>query len=211
MKKILSLLTVSFVFLSAGLTQVTQERADKIVRGHIRQELLPCTIYAKEGIQTDMTITTITGKVIELDYCCWVYYVTYTDNAGRYLIVNESRESLLEVNAIEDAITDDLAEWRIVEEIDIPYCDIIGDWVNVQQDILSFTSNRYVQYKPFIFNPKDPTSLYEYEWVGDSIAMRLFWSGLDYETHYFKCSDDVIEIHHFQNVECDFYYRIKED
>jgi len=117
MKKILLLITALFAFLTALTAQITQEEADRVVWERMGQETLPYTIYAKEGIQTEMTITTSTEEVLELDYSCWVYYVNYTgetNNNGRYLIVNESNGNLLEVNTKNDVGPSDLAAWREV-------------------------------------------------------------------------------------------------
>ena len=123
MKKIFLLTAAPFVFLFALSAQITQEEADAIVSERLNQETLPYIVSAKENMQTDMTITTGNGETLELDYKCWVYYVSYpTANCclGRYLIVNESNGNLLEVNAKGDAEPDDLTEWRIVEAIENP-------------------------------------------------------------------------------------------
>ena len=119
MKKILLPITVLFVFLFALSAQTTQEQADAIVSERLSQETLPYIVSAKEGLQPEMTITSNNGELLELDYPCWVYYVSYpTVNCclGRYLIVNESNGNLLEVNAKGNAMPKDLAKWRVVEK-----------------------------------------------------------------------------------------------
>jgi len=120
MKKILLLIAVPFVFLLALSAQITQEQADAIVLERLNQETLPYIIHAKEGIQSEMTITTMNGETLELDYSCWVYYVSYPSVnccLGRYLIVNESNGNLLELKATNDATPEDLNMWRIVKTI----------------------------------------------------------------------------------------------
>ena len=117
MKKILLLIAAPFAFFFALSAQITQKQADGIVLERLSQETQP-TVYAKNGVQADMTVTTSAGETLELDYACWVYYYT---NAGRYLIVNASNGNLLEVNAKSNAEPSDLAEWREVkEEINYP-------------------------------------------------------------------------------------------
>jgi hypothetical protein len=104
--------------------QITQGQSDKVVLKRMSRETQPYTIYAKEDIQAaGMTITTSNEEVLELDYPCWVYYISYTretdENAGRYLIINENSGSLLEVNTKNDTGPSDLAAWRSVPGIAI--------------------------------------------------------------------------------------------
>jgi len=116
MKKIL-LLTMLFAFVSALSAQITQERADEIVLERINQETQPYIVYAKEGVQTETTITTTTGEILELDYSCWVYYasdISVNCFCGFYLIVNESNGNLLEVKT-KNATPEGLAEWTVLD------------------------------------------------------------------------------------------------
>ena len=103
MKKILLLLAAPFAFISALSAQVSQEEAEEIVLERMSQATQSYNVYAKDSLQTEMTITTINGEELELDYPCWVYYISYIretdDNAGCYLIVNESNGNLLEIKA----------------------------------------------------------------------------------------------------------------
>ena len=115
MKKIIFLKIISFVFCFEFSAQITSTEADEIVLEHILQEMQFYTVYAKDSVQSEMTITTTAGETVELDYNCWVYYIGYT-NAGRYLIINEINGNLLEVNTISNAVHEDLAEWREVHE-----------------------------------------------------------------------------------------------
>ena len=121
MKKILLLIAAPFAFLFALSAQTTQEEADAIVLKRLSQETLPYIVSAKEDVQTSMTVSTANGETLELDYKCWVYYVSYID-FGRYLIVNESNGNLLEVNAKDDK---GLATWktRVVGRNDGYYID----------------------------------------------------------------------------------------
>jgi len=113
MKKILLLLVASIAFITLP-AQVTQKQADEIVVERLSSETQPYTVYAKEGVQMEMIITSAaTGETILLDYACWVYFVKYTDD-GRYLIINESNGNLLEVNAKGDAQPANLEEWRLI-------------------------------------------------------------------------------------------------
>ena len=123
MKKIFLLIAAPFALFTALLAQVTQEEADSIVLNRMSQETQSHIIYAKEGIQTGITITTAAEEELELDYPCWVYFINYTD-VVRYLIVNGSNGNLLEVNPKNGAEPNDLAEWRIVP-IEIPFEDYL--------------------------------------------------------------------------------------
>ena len=115
MKRILLLTFALFAFLCGLSAQITRDQADAIVSGSLcldMQGYYP--VYAKDGIQTEMTITTGGSETIELDYACWVYYIKYRET-DYYMIVNESNGNLLEVKSKKDAVPEDLAEWRIVE------------------------------------------------------------------------------------------------
>ena len=122
MKKIF-LLIIPFVFLSTLTAQITQEKADEIVLERINQETQTYIVYAKEDVQTEMTITTANGEILELDYSSWVYYMSYTEG-GRYLIVNESNGNVLEVNTTSDASPNDLTAWRVVYPIEEPFLTV---------------------------------------------------------------------------------------
>ena len=119
MKKILLLIIVSFAFLSGLSAQqglIELEKADKIVLERMSQETLPHIVYAKNGVQDKMTITTANGKPFEINYSCWVYYIRYTDtNQGCYLIVKAEykNNSLLEV-VNSSTKPDDLDKWRML-------------------------------------------------------------------------------------------------
>jgi len=100
--------------------QITREQADEIVLKHMSQETRLSVIHAKENVQTKMAVTTSACEELELDYPCWVYYVSYADVnccLGRYLIVNENNGNLLEVDAKSGAEPENLAEWRKFEGI----------------------------------------------------------------------------------------------
>jgi len=122
MKQTMLLFTVifAFSFLSA---QITQEKADEIVLERMSEETRPHTVFANPEIQADgKTITTSTGKQIELDYPCRVYFIQYTDTEqGFYLIVNVNNGNLLQINAINAEEPEDLAKWRRVESKKIEF------------------------------------------------------------------------------------------
>ena len=118
MKKIFLLIAAPFVLFTALSAQVTQEEADGIVLERLSQRLSDYyTLYAKENVQTEMTVITATREELELDYPCWVYYAShfYRTNLNCYLIVNESNGNLLEVKAQQDTGPNDLTAWREVE------------------------------------------------------------------------------------------------
>ena len=132
MKKIFLLIVVLFAFLSAFSVSpplITQERADEIVLQRMQEDSF-YFIYAKDGLQQQMTITTSAGEELELNYPCWVYYARRSIITcwgmycylGRYLIVNESTGNLLEVNKNMDIGPSDLAEWRKLTEIATTSC-----------------------------------------------------------------------------------------
>ena len=92
MKKTISLwiILASFSNVSA---QITQEKADEIVLKRMSQEKRSHIVYAKETVQKDRSITTVTGEKLELNYAGWVYCIHYAD-AACYLIVNENNGNL---------------------------------------------------------------------------------------------------------------------
>ena len=113
--KTILLIIVQAFFFTALSAQTTQEAADGIVLKRMSQESRFYVIAAKEDVQSEMTITTSAGEELELDYPCWVYYVSYADtNQGRYIIVNEANGNLLEVDAKSGAEPENLAEWKEV-------------------------------------------------------------------------------------------------
>ena len=126
MRRILLLIAAPFVFLSVTTAQVTQEQADEIVLQRISQNTqvyYQYILFAKESIQTKMSVTTAAGEEIELDYPCWVYYVSYYIDCsvdmdcvhidlGRYLIINENNGNLLEVKPRSYTTPSDLSNWR---------------------------------------------------------------------------------------------------
>ena len=117
MKQTALLITALFAFSFALLAQITQEKADEIVLERMSEETQPHTVFAKAEMQADgKTITTSTGKQIELDYSCWVYFIQFADaEQSFYLIVNADNGNLLQINTINAEEPDDLAEWRKVD------------------------------------------------------------------------------------------------
>ena len=203
MKNKFLIIIVSFAFLSATPDQISHKNADWFVSEYMIDEARQYTVYSKEGLNEDITSLTVDGEIFELEYSCWIYYVKYEDNTGQYLIVNESNGNILEINADIDSMPDDLAEWRTV-----PMIVLTGNWINAQEDILTFTKilgARAIIYKPH--TPGNPQISYSYKLFGDSIELR--YPNNDKVKHYFNFSDEELEIHHFQNVEFDFYKREK--
>jgi hypothetical protein len=147
MKRIVLLMVASFAFLFAK-AQITQSESDSIVLQRMNNETRQHTIFAQKGVQTEFTIFTAKGEAIELDYPCWIYYVSYIEeaNRNRYLIIKESNGNLLEVNTKNDVIPDDLAEWRSVKRIVIPFTEYSLDsvscqWTNVASDTVIIINN----------------------------------------------------------------------
>jgi len=116
MNRILLLTATLFACLSAQADLIKQEAADNIVLERMSQETQQYTIYAQDKVQEKITITSIDGEVLEVNYKFWCYYVSYTDNVGKYLLVKESNGNLMEVNVKGDAKPDDLEAWRRVEK-----------------------------------------------------------------------------------------------
>jgi uncharacterized protein YqcC (DUF446 family) len=153
MKRIFLFIAVSLVFLAAG-AQITQSASDSIALQRMSKETRQYTLFAQKNVQTTFTITTSKGEVLELDYLCWVYYVCYleeTDNNNSlYLIVKESDGNLLEVKT-KNAIPDDLAEWRALKWITIPFMEYLLDsascqWTNVVTDtVIIINSNEELE------------------------------------------------------------------
>ena len=115
MKKILLLIAAPFVFFTAQADLITQPEADGIVLERLNQETRPYTLYAKEDVQQKMSITTVDGEVLDVNYKFWCYYVNYIDNTGQYIIVKESNGNVLMVNVMGDAMPEDLEKWKVVE------------------------------------------------------------------------------------------------
>ena len=137
-KRIIIIIVQTFVFLSALPAKITQTKADEIVLERISQETQPYIVFAKEGIQTNMSVTTLAGEELELDYPCWVYYTQYPLICdaihcyhARYMIVNINNGNLLEINKKMDLWPSDLAEWRVVKatNCDIPLASTL--WASV--------------------------------------------------------------------------------
>jgi hypothetical protein len=116
MKKTFIFIAASLVFLSLQ-AQITQSEADSIVLERMSQETRQHTIHAQENVQTNYSITTSQGEVLELDYPCWIYYINYFKNTiGHYLVVKESNGNLLKVKTKNNVEPSDLAQWRIIKE-----------------------------------------------------------------------------------------------
>ena len=158
MKKIVAV-TMPFVFLTALSAQVTQEDADEIVREHMSQETKPHNIYAKEGLQNEMLITSSAEELLELDYFCWVYYISYGINTGFYLIVNESNGNLLKVNAKNGAEPNCWSEWMTIKILLLANTQWkLAGIVDIQTDILTE------------LEPKDCASCYMLVFETDNIV-----------------------------------------
>jgi hypothetical protein len=139
MKKFILLMVTPLVFVVTLSAQVSQEEADEIVQQRLEGETQPCSVYAKEGVQTEFEVLTATGETLELNYPAWVYYVSYADETnGKYLIVKESNGNLLEINTKNDTEPSDLAEWRVIR-FEIPFTEYSLEgtscqWVNLNYD-----------------------------------------------------------------------------
>ncbi|MCL2042077.1 MAG: hypothetical protein FWG84_08610 [Bacteroidales bacterium] len=146
MKKLFLLLVAPCVVFSTLSAQITQKEADEIVKQRLDGEGKPCTVYAKETVQTEgFTVITATGETLALEYSCWVYYVDYAgETNGKYLIVKENNGNLLEVRTKKDTGPGDLADWRTVTfeteyPIDIPFEEYslegsACEWTNLGYD-----------------------------------------------------------------------------
>jgi len=113
--------------------QVAREDADEIVLEYINIESWPYTVYVKENVQAaGTTITTTAGEILKFDSLCWVYCIDYANNAAStYLLVNGNNGNLLEINTRSNAMPDDLAEWKVIAPIELPFtkCFFMGcDW-----------------------------------------------------------------------------------
>ncbi len=131
MKQLTLLIAALFALLSGLSAQITQEEADSFVLELMSQKgLIPYIVYAKEGLQTEMTITTTYyEEEIELDYPCWVYYskrwFQYQPGlvapappreSGHYLVVNAANGNLLEVKTWDDPGPAPSETWRLLEQ-----------------------------------------------------------------------------------------------
>ena len=155
MKKICILIALPFMCCIALSAQITQEQADKIVLEHLSQESVPYALFAKEDVQENMIITTITGEILELDYPCWVYYIMlYLSDShrysGYYLIVKEANGNVLEIKPTRHVVPR-LAEWRNVMS---GYKQITGYLVGYETCGLTI-ENGEGQAKGYIFISED--------------------------------------------------------
>jgi hypothetical protein len=129
MKQLTLLIVASFAFLTGLSAQITREESDSIVLERLNREKLSYILYAKEGVQAEMTINTLKGEELELDYPCWIYYlqrwfrpdVQYAIEQDcclrHYLVVNATNGNLLEVKTRDGAGPDNLSTWRTVKMI----------------------------------------------------------------------------------------------
>ena len=192
MKKKLLLTTALFAFFSALSAQITQGRADEIVWERMSQETRPYLIWGKENVQTEMTITTSTGEELELDYSCWVYYVSdMSANCciGRYLIVNESNGNLLEINAKSNAAPKNLEEWRIVTGTSNK---LRGIWMNKESfalQYIDFYSNDTAKFVNRVRNT-EINSIFCYKLLDDNEMSIRFVSNTSETIHKLTFVDD---------------------
>ena len=114
MKKIFIFLFISLLTFCTLSAQITQEQADEIVIEYMNHQTNDFTLYAKDKVQSMFEITTYAGEILELDYPCWVYYVSSDEIKSKYLFVKESNGNLLEINTKNDE--ENLNTWRIVRE-----------------------------------------------------------------------------------------------
>jgi len=164
MKKIILLLAAPFVFFTAQSDTITQPEADSIALERLSQETRSYTLYAKDSVQQQMTITSAAGEVLEVNYKFWVYYVSYISDTEKYLFVKESNGKLLEVNVKSEAKPEDLSEWRIVEKP----CHCIMDtlkgewsWVIRSANIIGYTENEFKSVLKIISQNEDTSINYE--------------------------------------------------
>ena len=132
MKKTLLSIVTPIIFLSAISAQITQEQADALVMERMSQETQSHIIFVKDGVQTEMTITTANDEIFELDYPCFVYYIRYAEGMNdKFLIVNASNGNLLEIRTKANAEPKDLAEWQIINfPIVVPFTEYFLEFVN---------------------------------------------------------------------------------
>ena len=145
MKKIILFVTAFFAFLSMK-AQITQLESDSLVLQRMSQETRQHAILAQKGVQPKFTITTATGEILELNYPCWVYYISYIEqtNNNHYLILRDSSGNVLKVNTKNDLIPDDLVEWRTVKAIEIPFTEYVLDSNFCQWTNLNFNNDTII-------------------------------------------------------------------
>jgi len=114
MKKLIILIAALSVLVSTATAQITQVQADEIVLERLETVTQEHQVFCKNEAQ-EFTIITANDETLELNYLCWVYYVNYTDDIiGWYIVVNESNGNVLEVKPTSNAVPEDIAEWRDV-------------------------------------------------------------------------------------------------
>ena len=179
MKKIILLIITPLIFSTALSAQsISQAKADSIVVERMSQETRTYTIYAKETVQTEMTITTTAGEKFVCAYPCWVYYVNYTGSSSRYLIVKESNGNVLEVNPkSSNAVPDGLAEWRIVSNnLELCHCimdTLKGEWSwFMKYSMIGIRDNEFTSIVKILSQNEDTSINYEV-----FVADTLFYQG----------------------------------
>ena len=176
------LLVVSFAFCAALSAQISQIKADKMVFEHMSKEMQFFEVYAKDSVQTEMTLSTTVGETVALDYDCWAYFISYT-NTGRYLIVNKSNGQLLEMKSKDMAIPENLEDWRLVNNLYIEIASnlykngsidsalIVGDWV---ADKMAYTADGIeIEDYETVFSEHD-IKFYPYAFIDDKLFNVYF-------------------------------------
>jgi len=184
MRKIILLLAAPFIFFTAQADLIKQQEADNIVLELMSQEMKQHTIYAHEEVQKKWTITSVDGELLDVNYSFWIYYIDYTNNTGKYLLVKESNGNVLEVNVKREAKPDDLGKWRIVEGIEIVL--EMGMYVETVPEKGRTTIN-FIDGENLVMQGEYPwmseAEYLKYEIVGNKIKLT---SGAGSSGHYFR-------------------------
>ena len=222
MKKILLLLVAPFIFFTAQSETVTQEEADNIVLERLSQETRQYTIYAKDGVQQKMTVTTANGEIIEVNYKFWVYYISYINNAGQYIFVKQSNGNVLEVNVTSDATPKDLAEWRIVigdgeKKITVSLMER-DDYSIFDKTVILYENENYLVKTPLFYfwsNLSNLNNLFlgydNYLSILEKIVSDAKINNLLYSSLYFEDKKDYVLAGFLINGLCYFYDKENKD
>jgi len=120
MKKIFFTLLVLLAWTTLLSAQgLTREQADAIVKDYIQSEALQAAdgiLYANSNAPDGegISITTSNEETVNIKYACWAYCLNENELAQRrYLFVNESNGSLLEIIAHSD-VSELGASWMML-------------------------------------------------------------------------------------------------
>ena len=154
MKKMIIVVSVLFACATSLPAQITREQADAIVLEHLKSEIAPFfSVFVNVNTPSvdGFVITTSMEETVKAKYACWVYLAVplpgmllggtaVPPNLYRCLFVKEDNGSLLEINAMNNSVPDDLTDWEVVNAFGLVvpkennkslYPNPVDDWLTI--------------------------------------------------------------------------------